>query len=175
MESLTNIIKKNKNISLSDSDLKRLVHGRAKVVIYDKLYQYHNLDELLEPYGAVFLLYLFKPRYGHWTAIIKRNNKTVEFFDSYGQIPDDVLNHIPLEFRKKTNQDYPYLSRLLWESPYNIEYNEHHFQKHDKNIKTCGRFAALRVIFRHLTLNKFCEIFDRAGKYSDDLATYFTM
>lgn len=172
--SLEYIVKKLRSKALSDSELIKLVDGKAKVVTYDKLYQYHNIDELLEPYGAVFLLYLFKPRYGHWTAVIKRNHNTIEYFDSYGQVPDEVLDYIPISFRKKTHQDYPYLSRLLWKSPYNIEYNEHHFQKHKPDIKTCGRFAALRVIFRHLTLNKFAQIFDHPPN-SDDLATFYTM
>lgn len=171
--SLEQIVKKNKNKALSNTDLIRLVDGKAKVVIYNQLYKFRTLDELLEPYGAVFLLYLFKPSYGHWCAVIRRTPKIVEFFDSYGGPPDEPLDYIDEKFKKKTNQDYPYLSKLLWESPYSIEYNDYDFQKRGNNIKTCGRFAALRVIFRNLTLNKFAKIFD--DPYSDELATYFTM
>jgi hypothetical protein len=170
---LEDIVKQFRNKALSDKDLIKLVDGKAKVIIYDKLHKYQNLDQLLEPYGAVFLLYLFKPNYGHWTAVIKRTPHIVEYFDSFGKPPDEVLEHIPREFRLKTHQNHCFLSKLFWESPYSIEYNDYHFQKYDKNIKTCGRFAALRVIFRHLTLNKFAKIFD--NMYSDDLATYFTM
>lgn len=173
MNDIKKLVEKNKNIALSNYDLIKLLNGKANIITYDKLYKYKNIDEVLGPNGAAILLYLFKPHYGHWTAIIKRTPKIVEYFDSYGQPPDEVLEHIPLQFRKKSNQDYPYLSKLLWESPYNIEYNDYHFQKHQNNIKTCGRFAALRVIFKHLTLNKFASVFD--NKYSDNLATYFTM
>lgn len=170
--SIVQEINKNKKISLSNFDLMKLVDGKAKVVTYDNLYKYKNLDHLLYPYDAVFLLYLFKPKYGHWVALTKRNN-VVEYCDSYGKPPDEVLEHIPKLFAKKSHQDYPYLSKLLWESPYNIEYNDYNFQKHGNDIRTCGRFAALRVIFKHLTLNKFAKLF--FSPYSDEIATYFTM
>lgn len=171
--SLEQIVKKNKSKALSNFDLLKLVDGLANVVIYDQIYKYKTVDELLGPYGAVFILYLFKPKYGHWCCLIKRTPKIIEFFDSYGGPPDEVLDHIPKDFKKKSHQDYCYLSRLLWQSPYSIEYNDYNFQKHGANIKTCGRFAALRVMLKHLTLKQFARIFN--DPHSDDLATFFTM
>ncbi|HNE92513.1 MAG TPA: hypothetical protein PKG56_00070 [Chitinophagaceae bacterium] len=167
------IIKYFENVPLSDKNVLDLVNGRANIVLYQDLHKYDNIDQVLGPYGATFLLYEFKPKYGHWVALFKRTPKVIEYFDSYGNVPDEVLDHIPIKYQKLLHQDYPYLSKLLYESPYNIEYNEHHFQKLDKNIRTCGRFAGLRILFRHFTLNKFAQIFD--NPYSDKLATYFTM
>jgi len=79
--------------------------------------------------------------------------------------------------RKQLNMDYPYLSELLYESPknYKITYNDHRFQKGGAGIQTCGRWSALRLVFRDLTLGQFAKLFNPKDKHSDDLVTLLTM
>jgi hypothetical protein len=131
------------------------------------------LDELLAPYGAIFLLYEMKKDYGHWCAVIKQNKDTIEFFDPYGVFMDNELKWIPIQFRKVSNQYYPQLTALFYESPYkNLTYNEHPFQHKGNNIKTCGRWSACRIVFRDLSLKEFAQLFKKAN--SDDIVTLLT-
>lgn len=166
-----NIINYYKNIGLSDKDLLELVDGKAKVVVYPELIKYKTLDHLLYPYGAVFLLYESQPKWGHWVLIFKRDDMNVEFFDSYGTIIDDELQEINPSFRKQSNQEYPYLTYLLYNSPYNIHYNQYQFQ-HDGDIKTCGRWCVIRLYYKDLTLKQFRDLFQ--NKHSDEIVTYLT-
>lgn len=171
-------IKKHKNIALSDQDVLKLVEGKAKILIYSDLAKYKTLDEALGSHAAAFLLYESKPDYGHWTVLFRLLNEdgtlsdTVEFFDPYGTFPDCELEWIPKHFREMSGQMYPQLTWLLYHSPYNLTYNEHKFQKHGSGINTCGRWSALRLVFRKLPLKRFAEIFKT--KNADDLVSVLT-
>lgn len=147
------------DIALSDKQVLRIVDGKANMILYPELYKYTNLDDMLVPYGACFLLFESKPSYGHWCALLKLNNEEVEFFDPYGTFPDKELEWIPEPFKENSNQDYPYMSRLMIESPYKLSYNEHPFQKHGAGIKTCGRWAAVRILLKDLSLKQFTKLF----------------
>lgn len=162
-----------KNIALSDKDVLDLVEGKATIMLYSDLHKYKTLDDVLKPYGAIFLLYEIKKDYGHWCAVFKQDNDTVEFFDPYGKFLDTELEWIPTQFRKISNQWYPHLTALFYHSPYkNLIYNQYPFQKKGNNVKTCGRWSALRIMFRDLPLDDFASLF--LGKKSDDLVTLFT-
>lgn len=174
------IINKYKSVALSNFDLLELVKNKANVVLYPDLWKYKTIDELLDPYGACFLLFESKPKYGHWCALLKYDDgETVEFFDSYSGYPDNVLKFIPKEFKKKSKQDYPFLTKLLYESPYEIEFNDKKFQKNGKNIATCGRHAAVRILFRHLNIDQYDHFIKSLCKVlecdSDDAVTVLTM
>lgn len=173
MKALKQQIAKEKAIALSDSEVLRLVDHKAKVIIYNELKKYNTLDELLHPHGAVFLLYETRPDFGHWVAVIKRNNDTIEFFDPYGIFPDEELQWTNTHTRKMLGQDVPYLTSLLYHSPYpNLEYNEHKFQKLKDDVNTCGRWSALRIATKEMSLEQFKKLFH--GKNSDDLVTILT-
>ena|ERR1700761_6813437 len=181
---MQDIIKYYKNAALSDKDVLKLVDGKANIILYPELHKYKYVDQILEPYGACFLLYEAKPRYGHWCCLLKTHDNIgpiIEFFDPYGSsgsmdhpgYPDSQMSYIPENFRKISNQDIPHLSYLLLKSPYRLSYNQYPFQKFGKNIKSCGRWCALRIIFRNLTLDQFKELF--LNNQSDDLATFLTI
>ncbi|HLX52494.1 MAG TPA: hypothetical protein VKR58_01040 [Aquella sp.] len=170
------IINEYKDIALSNSDVLKLVNGKANIILYPELVNYNSIDEILEPYGACFLLFeaRLKPfPYGHWCCLFKLDNQTIEFFNPYGGYPDDSLEYIPMDIRKQSNQDYPYLSWLMINSPYDLTYNEHKFQKHGNNIKTCGRWCAVRLLCRNSNLEQFTKIFK--NKNGDELVTLVTM
>lgn len=163
-----------KNKPLSDKDILKLVKNKSNLTLYPNLYKYKNIDEVLEPNGASFILYETKPSYGHWCLIFKRTPDLLEFFDPYGsKFIDEELNFVPKEFRKVSHQDVPYLSLLMIESPYRLSYNKYQFQKRGDNIKDCGRWCALRLIFKDYPIKLFAYLFQ--GKNSDDIATLFTI
>jgi len=105
-----NDVRRLKDIALSDKDVMKLVEGRAKVVLYSDLHKFKSLDQLLKPYGSVFLLFEWQPGSGHWVAINRLDNDSIEFFDPYGVYMDDELKWVPSDFRKKSFQNYPYLT-----------------------------------------------------------------
>ena len=167
-----NIIERYENIGLSNKDLLELVEGKANIVVYGDIFKYKTIDELLYPYDCCFLLYESKPKWGHWCVIFKRTPENIEFFDPYGTFIDDELDLIDENFRKKSNQTYPYLTYLLYQNQYQIEYNQYKFQSKGKNIKTCGRWCVCRLWYRNLTLEQFKKLFK--NKYGDKNVTYLT-
>lgn len=179
MNNFKNILKQYEDIALSDKQVLKLIDGKANLILYPNIHKYKNIDEILYPYGACIILFEAKPRYGHWCCIFKINNKLLEFFNPYGGYPDDSLEYIPIDFRLKSYQFYPYLSILMYNSPYELSYNEYKFQKHGNDIKTCGRWCAIRLIFRNLSLDEFYHLIkylkDLLNITSDELVTLLTM
>lgn len=169
------LIKELEQMSLSNQEVMKLIDGKANLIQYPQLAQINNIDEILEPYGACVILFLTKKNYGHWTCLFKVSPNTLEFFDPYGLMIDDELNFKMAEhFRRESNQDYPHLTWLLYNSPYKITYNEHKFQKKLKGVATCGRHTAMRLILRHLSLDQYKEFFDGSGMDPDKLVTILT-
>ncbi len=161
-----------KNYALSSSDIKRALKGKTKIITYDKLKNYNNIDEVLSPYGCAVILYLETPNSGHWVALIKHQDR-IEHFDSYGVRPDEEFLYID---NKKINYSSkrPTLSELLIFCPYKIEYNEIQFQKDGNNdIATCGRWCIIRCLLKHMTLDYFQEIF-KQFKDPDSVVTELT-
>lgn len=181
--SIKKVLNEYADIALSDTQVLKLINGRANLILYPNLHKYQTIDEILEPYGACIILYEAMPRYGHWCCIFKVNNQLLEYFNPYGGFhegfPDESLEYIPMSFRLKSKQYYPYLSILMYESPYQLSYNEFAFQKHGSNIKTCGRWCALRIVFKNLTLNQFHNMIEslkqKLGINSDQVVTLLTM
>lgn len=173
------ILKEYEDIALSDKEVLKLIDKKANLILYPDLINYNTIDEILDPYGACILLFEAKPKYGHWCCIFKINDTLLEFFNPYSGYPDDSLEYIPMHFRLISNQYYPYLSLLMLNSPYELSYNEYKFQKHNKNIKTCGRWCAIRINFRYYSLDQFKEIIDFLKKKlninGDELVTLLTM
>jgi len=168
-----NDLKRLKDIALSDKDVMKLVKGHAKVVLYSDLHKYKTLEQLLQPYGACFLLYEWQPGNGHWVAIIRHDKDTVEHFDPYGVFLDDELKWVPSDMKNKLNENYPYLTRLFYNSKFkNLTYNEHKFQKHGDGIKTCGRWSSMRILLKDMSLKDFSKVFK--GKNADDIVTLLT-
>lgn len=164
--------------ALSNFQLLELVRDNANVVLYPDIWKYKSIDQLLYPHNACFLLFETNPYYGHWCAIIKYG-KTIEFFDPYSGYPDDVLDFIPNDFKNKSNQQFPYLTKLLYECPYKIEFNDHKYQKHKKSINTCGRHCAVRILHKNLNLKQYDKFIKSNCKKMnmdpDSLVTYLTL
>lgn len=180
--SIEDIIKKYEEIALSDKEVLKLVNSRANLILYPDLHKYRTIDELLGKYKACIILYVSRMDpdiYGHWCCIFKVKPNTLEFFNSYGEIPDVNLEDLPMEKRIKMNEDYPYLAMLMYNSPYKLTFNEHQFQDDGSDIKTCGRHTALRLACRWMSLKKYYNMFKKLTKKlrmtNDELCTFLTM
>jgi len=153
--------------SLSDTDIKRFLKNKTKIIQYKELSKYNNIDDLLYPYGHVILLYMTGHNYGHWTLIMRRGQNEIHFFDSYGYKPDEEFNFIDNEFRAVSNQIYKKIVFMLLNSPYNITYNEYKLQSKStkkQQISTCGRWCLGRLINGHLDEHQFAEFFKGKNK-----------
>jgi hypothetical protein len=165
------------NYSLSDKDIIKLLKGRTKVVIYPELANYITIDDLVGKYGSAVILYINSKTgdYGHWCAVIKHADR-IEFWDSYGIKPDREFDQIDENTRKQFNfPDKPYLSKLLLNSKYKIEYNHEQLQKYDDKIATCGRWVVLRILLKDIPLNRFIQMMKSVPNMTpDEVVTFLT-
>lgn len=171
-------LKKLKAKSLSTKDLMKALPN-TKIWAYGQLKKVNELDDLFGKDGSCILLYESKQDYGHWIAMIQRNDKSVEVFDSYGIKPDNQLNYINSYWKIKLGQNYPKLTKLLIDSPNKkFIYNQYRLQKMNKNINTCGRYCITRIRLKELSLDAFVTLLREFAKKLkctvDDIVTIMT-
>ena len=157
-------LKELENIPLSDKQIRKLVNNKVSVILYPNLVNYKTIEDVLGPYGAAFILFESKPKYGHWVLLFQLDECTLEFFNPYNGFPDDSLNYISINFRKISNQLHTTLSRLMYKSPFCLTYNEFQFQEKNRNIKTCGRHCGFRLMNRFLNLYEYKDLISKLSK-----------
>jgi len=164
---------------LSSKDIKKILNNKVKIILYPEIVNYYSIDELLNPYDCVIILYMQNEItggfWGHWCCIFKIKNDTIEFFDPYGTFVDDELNYdIDSHFRKENGLEYPLLSYLLFYTgdKYKLTYNEYKFQGID--TATCGRHCCNRLLNKNLTLKQYKNKMDNSKINYDILVTIIT-
>jgi hypothetical protein len=157
-------LKRLEDIALSNHDITRLLSGKVNIILYPDLHKYTSIDQLLQPYNCCILLYESKPNYGHWCALLKKDD-AIEFFNPYGGLPDASLHLINPEFRIETNQNIPYLKILMFKSPHELNYNEFQFQRKGKNIRTCGRHCVARSLCKNMNIYQYKDYLDKLCRY----------
>ena len=173
-------LKRDLSYALSDRDIKKL-NPQAKLILYEDVKRFKNIDQLLHPYGSVIILYEWKrtkdASIGHYITVNKVNNGIVEHFDSYAIKPDNELSQIKdtsQAFKKMTGQDHKYLLDLYIKSPYPVSYNHYPLQSLSDDIATCGRYAVIRSLYRHMPLEEFIKIFLNQRDSPDTIAVQLT-
>jgi hypothetical protein len=156
---------------MTDLDIKEYLPD-ARILKYSELSKYHTLDEMLpEQYSYVILLYEDSPNKGHWVCVSKPDKKTVEYFDSYGGIPDAPLKWTPKQRRIGMGAGEPLLGLLFDKAPEKVVYNKIHYQNEGQGVNDCGRWCCLRVITmkKGMKLAKFYDfIRDKAKQFHTD-------
>jgi hypothetical protein len=107
-------------------------------------------------------------------AIIKISPNLVEFFDPYSFFPDSELKFVPQGLKARTHQNFKYLSKLLYESPYQLSYNDDKFQKYSRNTNTCGRHTSIRVLLKDLPLEQYNNLMNSTQYDPDFMVTFLT-
>ena len=79
----------------------------------------------------------------------------IEFFDSYGLLVDDEQDYVDDEYKEQLKENYRYLTQLIYESPYELEYNPHTFQKAKSGVNTCGRWVVYRYRHKNMHIDDF--------------------
>lgn len=168
------VLKKLEKKSLSGQDIINGLNGNVKVITYQDIRNYDNLDDLLHPYNQVVILYETSEGYGHWVCLYSENGK-ITFFDSYGLKPDEELKFIPKYFRKENDTDYPLLTYLLYQSGYKVEYNQHRLQKSLRDVNTCGRHCIVRLKYKEIPIDTYAKILRSFKPYNpDNIVTMLT-
>lgn len=149
----------------SRTDLSYMLGGKVKIVTYQQLSEYSDLDQLLDPYQSVIILYPNHddPEMGHWTTVFKMpgfkdipGNKdiAIEYFDSYGAYIDEPVEKFNEAARSIHERQHiePVLLKLLSESRYadNVEWNESPFQSLDVSTDTCGLWCVIRLKYNYM-------------------------
>jgi hypothetical protein len=167
---MEDLIRKNYSIALSLQDLKKICNGKVNIFLYTDLAKAQHIDELFHPYGCFIVLYQQKPNYGHWVTVNRVDKNTIEHFDPYGIRPDE-------EFKNHNPMNLPlYLSTLITNSGYERTiYNQYQLQGKDKNVATCGRWAAVRVLMRKKRLSEFTDLFHGQKLEPDFYVTAITL
>lgn len=172
---MEDLIKDTKKKSLSNEDILRMCDNKVNIFTYPELLKFNSIDQVLYPHNAAIILYMTRENFGHWVAVIRTADNIIEHFDSYGLKPDKELKFISNYFRRESGQLQPHLTYLYYKCPYQVSYNQYKLQKLKKDVNTCGRFAALRVLLKELPLDNFYKLF-QGDKYldSDDRVALIT-
>ena len=160
------------DVSLANRDIEGIVGRKIKMVTYKELAKYNKIDDLLSRNGEVVILYQTHDNYGHWTCLYRRKNNNIVFFDSYGNEPDEALPYMMEYFRRHGKYLFPHLTSLLINSNRIIEYNDKKLQ--GPKSSTCGRYVALRLILKDMSVDEFNSLFTKNMNLNDKLITYIT-
>jgi len=157
---MQNIIKNAEKKDLSNEDILRITKGKVKIIEYKELHNATSLEPFLEPYGSLVILYETREGYGHWVCLIKRGINSLEFFDPYGFKVDEELNLInEMHIRRNSeNQIQPHLTALIQSGGYRVSSNLTKLQKFKKDVNTCGRWVALRILLKNMSIEKFTKL-----------------
>ena len=160
-------IKKSEQYDLSDDDILRITDNKTKIFLYSDLENVNDINEILEPYGCCVILYQLEINVGHWVCLIKRNND-IEFFDPYGLEIDTELQYSKYNLRKHNGEVVPHLTALLEKSNYKIKSNKVQLQQFKEHVNTCGRYCALRIRFKDISISKFIDLLTKNKYYNSD-------
>lgn len=159
---------------LGDDDINKILEPDTHIFTYPYLKQVKDIDEIFDPYGRAMMLYLTENETtGHWVCLIRRPHE-IEFFDPYGERPDEQLTWNGKGKRMELEQDRPLLSKLLREKGLPVVYNKTKFQKVDDDIATCGRHCVIRLLFKDKSLPQYGKMIEQSGMSPDEFVTRTT-
>lgn len=174
---MNRVIKELEKKPLSGQEIFDSCDGEINIYTYKDLLNFDDIDSAFGDKDSIALLYETKPSYGHWVGLFRHPDyNTVEFYDSYGYFIDEQLKFVPDKFKTKLKENYPYLSYLLYNSPYEIIYNSNRIQKSGKGISSCGRHVVLRCLSRDIPLGQYIKLLKSNVTINnpDQLVTYLT-
>lgn len=176
MVKLTGIISKLEDRDLTGADIIRLSHNTVNVYTYEEILQYDTLEGLLGRVEAAVILYQTKANYGHWVLVMKTKSGSpsqpghehIEFFDPYAMQPDEELKLSTYNLKQHRGEMVPYLSYLIGQSGLPLKVNNYRLQKFARHVNTCGRWCAIRALWREIPLTRFAGIFTSNDNYDPD-------
>jgi len=159
--------------ALGDDDIAKML-PKTNIFTYPYLKQVKHIDEVFDNEGRAVMLYLTENDHtGHWVGLLRKKDH-IEFFDPYGEKPDDELKWVSGGKREELGIHQPYLTRLLRQSEVPVIYNKVPFQNESDSIETCGRHTASRLLFSHLSLPEYHDMIKKSKLNADDFVAGLT-
>ncbi len=163
--------------SLSGQDIKNFFGGKVKILLFSEIAKYDNLDDLLNPFGRVVILFERSKGRGHWVGLFRSSKEMykgkprVFFFDSYGMKPESELKYsegknVYLKQRRNT------LLRLF--KGQGVKYNDVQLQKWKPKVNTCGRWVCCRLSCDDLNSYEFADMIKSLSDDPDQFITDVT-
>ena len=164
-----------KAYSLSNDDIDAILDPDTKVFTYPKFCEMSSIDEAFDQLGrCVFLFLTANERTGHWICMFKRDARTIEYFDSYGERPEAQRSWLTPEKLEELGQGEKCLFNLLKKSRCRVYYNTYPYQTDRGDINTCGRWCVARLICKDLSNLQFYNVVKKSGMKPDDWVAQFT-
>jgi hypothetical protein len=169
-----------KGYAISNDDINKVLEPDTKIFTYPELSQMGHIDEAFDSLGRCVMLFLVSsPTSGHWLTMFKRDARTVEYFDSYGERPDSQRKWLEPDMLARLGQSEPMLTNLLRASRYRVYYNTYPYQTDRADVATCGRWCLARLICKDLSNLQFhnlvkADMKKRGLKSMDDWVAVFT-
>jgi hypothetical protein len=159
---------------LGDDDIREVLGGGVKIFSYPSLAGLRSIDQAFDKEGRCIILFPnASPTMGHWCCMIRRDNE-IDFFDPYGEAPEDQKDGLSEQRLEELNIDRPYLTRLMRNSGMPIFYNTKDFQSEKSNVATCGRHCAVRLLYKDLSLQQYADMIKKTGMTPDKFVTGMT-
>lgn len=163
---------------LETYDLLRTI-GSKKLTLYPRTY-FNDAKRL--PPRPFIVLYELTPNVGHWILVHDTSDENgescIEFFDSYGLIPEVEQHFISPQFRETLGDSSANLLRLLWsETGGRVIFNCERLQ--GPNTATCGRHCIARLLCANKSIDSYIDSLRWLTTYlqstPDELVTYLTL
>ena len=156
---------------LRSGDIIKYLPG-VNILRYEDLENVRRIENVIPPQGLI-LLYPGKSNIsGHWVCLFIKGN-TIFFFDSYGNLVDqaeqyDINNNIKPNMWRR-------LTKLLYETPLNVDFNNYQLQSYDINVQTCGYWCVARLKNKNLSTDQFFKVWmvEPGGTIPDELVKYY--
>ena len=163
-----------KGYSLSDTDIRKILGDNIKIITYPMLGKMSSIEEAFDDKGrCVMLVPNVSPTMGHWVAMINRP-KGIEFFDPYGDAPEEQKDGIPPSKLEALDIAQPFLTKLLRDSGKAVYYNTKAFQSSGRNVATCGRHAVARLLYAPQSIDKYDAAVKASGLSPDNFVAGLT-
>jgi hypothetical protein len=171
---MNNFIANAEEVALGVDELLAITRNKTNVILYENLVKVGSIFDILIDNTCIIHFPIDSRLSGHYTCIIyHKDTDVLESFDSYGLPIEFEVSVSPYLQRHPNMRDY--LTHLLQLSGKQIEYNTTRFQQMKSGLNTCGRWAAMRIRLKHLTLDEFTKHMTQGNISHDTLVTLLTV
>ena len=143
---------------LSPEEVQKIAGCPMRFTKYSDIDDFPTIEDMFDGTECVLILYETIKNSGHWCCILNSEDK-IDFFDSYGLVPDNELLFVNIKFREENDMLIPHLSKLFLKTEKCIEYNDKRLQKMAEGINTCGYWCGMRMRYRHFSCEEFIKMF----------------
>ena len=167
-------VDKVKQYALSDGDIRKILGDDISIITYPQLGEMTSIDQAFDSKGrCVMLVPNASPTMGHWVAMIRRKDG-IEFFDPYGDAPEEQKEGLSQSRLEALDIDQPFLTKLLRASGKPVYYNTKGFQVEKASVATCGRHAVSRLLYAPYSIDKYDACVRKSGLSPDDFVAGLT-